>query len=125
MFFAINFKPTSSKDPFALRRAAIGLLKIVIENKLSLRVKDLINYNLRLLEEHGVKIENNSVEKEILDFLKERMRNILKEKKIQKDIIEASLSTHIGDNYYDLYRKNLLMQKHIKKEIGKKCNKFI
>ena len=118
-FFAINFKPTSSKDPFALRRAAIGLLKIVIENKLSLRVKDLINYNLRLLEEHGVKIENNSVEKEILDFLKERMRNILKEKKIQKDIIEASLSTHIGDNYYDLYRKNLLMQKHIKKEIGK------
>ena len=118
-FFAINFKPTSSKDPFALRRAAIGLLKIVIENKLSLRVKDLINYNLRLLEEHGVKIENNSVEKEILDFLKDRMRNILKEKKIQKDIIEASLSTHIGDNYYDLYRKNLLMQKHIKKEIGK------
>ena len=40
------------------------------------------------------------------------MRNILKEKKIQKDIIEASLSTHIGDNYYDLYRKNLLMQKN-------------
>ena len=65
-----------------------------------------------------MKIENNSVEKEILDFLKERMRNILKRKN-QKDIIEASLSTHIGDNYYDLYRKNLLMQKHIKKEIGK------
>ena len=35
-FFVINEKPTSSKDPFALRRSAIGLLRIIIENKLSL-----------------------------------------------------------------------------------------
>ena len=42
-FFLINEKPTSSKDPFALRRAAIGLLRIVIENKLSINLRDLIN----------------------------------------------------------------------------------
>ena len=107
------------KDPFALRRAAIGLLKIVIENKLSLRIKDLINYNLRLLEEHGVKIENNSVEKEILDFLKERIEIFLKRKKFKK-ILLRHLLAHISVIIIMIYtEKNLLMQKHIKKEIGK------
>ena len=43
-FFGINEKPTSSKDPFALRRTAIGLLRIITEKKLSIRLKDLFNY---------------------------------------------------------------------------------
>ena len=38
-FFGINEKPTSSKDPFALRRTAIGLLRIIIENKLKYSIK--------------------------------------------------------------------------------------
>ena len=42
-FFGINEKPTSSKDPFALRRTAIGLLRTIIENKLSVQLKDIIN----------------------------------------------------------------------------------
>ena len=40
-FFGINEKPTSSKDPFALRRTAIGLLRIIIENKLTIQAKRL------------------------------------------------------------------------------------
>ena len=83
-FFLINEKPTSSKDPFALRRAAIGLLRIVIENNLTIKLRDLISYAIRLLEEQGVKIENPNAEEDILNFLKERMRNILKEKKNKK-----------------------------------------
>ena len=118
-FFLINEKPTSSKDPFALRRAAIGLLRIIIENNLTIKLRDLISYAIRLLEEQGVRIENSNAEKDILNFLKERMRNILKEKKIKNDIIEASLSSHSGDNFLDLYKKNLLMNKFIYKDIGK------
>ena len=38
-FFLIDEKPTSSKDPFALRRAAIGLLRTIIENNLTIRLK--------------------------------------------------------------------------------------
>ena len=49
-FFGINEKPTSSKDPFALRRNAIGLLRTIIENKLSIKIKDLINYSIVLYE---------------------------------------------------------------------------
>ena len=76
----INEKPTSSKDPFALSRSAIGLLRIIIENKLTLKIKDLINYDINLFEDQGVQIENENTEKEVLVFLKERMKNILKEK---------------------------------------------
>jgi len=118
-FFLINEKPTSSKDPYALRRAAIGLLRIIIENNLNIKLREIVSYSIRLFEDQGIKIQNPNAEKDILNFLKERMRNILKEKKIQNDIIEASLSSHIGDNYLDLYKKNLLMNKYINKEIGK------
>ncbi len=117
-FFLINEKPTSSKDPFALRRSAIGLLRIIIENKLSIKLRDLINYSIRLYVEQGVKIKNENTEMEILNFLKERMRNILKLKKIKIDIIEASVSSHIGDNFLDLYKKSILMNRYIYKDIG-------
>ena len=39
-FFGLNEKPTSSKDPFALRRAAIGMLRIITENKLTTHQKN-------------------------------------------------------------------------------------
>ena len=117
-FFIINEKPTSSKDPFALRRAAIGMLRIIIENNLVINLRDLINYSIKLFEEQGVEIKNLNVEKEILDFLKERMRNIIKEKNIKNDIIEASISSHVGDNFLELYKKNILMNKFINKEVG-------
>ncbi len=118
-FFAINEKPTSSKDPFALRRAAIGLLRVIIENNLSIKLKDLINYSIRLYTDQGVIVENKNTEKELLDFFKERMRNILKEKKIKPDIIEASISAHLGDNYLDLCKKSVIMNKNFSKDIGK------
>ncbi len=118
-FFLINEKPTSSKDPFALRRSAFGLLRIVIENKLVIRLSDIINYSVILFKEQGVKLENQNTEKELLNFLRGRMRNILKEKKIKNDIIEASLSSHVGDNYLDLFKKSILMNKYINKDIGK------
>ena len=117
-FFVINEKPTSSKDPFALRRAAIGLLRIIIENKLSFKLRDLINYALRLYQEQGVEIKNEKTAQEVLEFIKERMRNVLKLKNIKNDIIEASISSHAGDNFLALYTKTILMNKYKNKGIG-------
>ena len=79
----------------------------------------MISYGIRLFEDQGVKIENLKSEQEILDFLKERMRNILKEKKIRNDIIEASISSHLGDNYLDLFNKNVLINRYVNKDVGK------
>ncbi len=117
-FFLINEKPTSSKDPFALRRSAIGLLKTIIDNKLNLKLRNLISYNIKLFVEQGVKMINKNSENEILNFLKERMKNILRDKNIKSDIIEASVSSYFSDNYFDLYKKNTSMNKYINKEAG-------
>ena len=47
-FFGINEKPSSSKDPFALRRMALGIIRTIIENKKDLKVNDLLNSSLSL-----------------------------------------------------------------------------
>ena len=118
-FFGINEKPTSSKDPFALRRTAIGLLRTITENKLKIRLKDLINYSLILYNEQDVKFINDSTVKDVLFFLRERFKNLLKEKKIRNDIIEAVESSHNTDDYLSLYNKCLILNKNISKDICK------
>ena len=118
-FFLINEKPTSSKDPFALRRAAIGLLRTVIENNLVIKVYDLIDYSIKIYLEQGVKESNRQVSKELILFLRERMKNILKEKKVRTDIVEASVSSHLNDNFLELYKKTSIMNKFISKDLGK------
>ena len=118
-FYLINEKPTSSKDPFALRRAAIGLLRTIIENNLVIKVSDLIDYSVKIYLDQGVKESNKEVVKELIIFFRERMKNILKERNIRSDIIEASVSSHLNDNFLELYKKTLIMNKFISKDLGK------
>ncbi len=117
-FFGIKEIPTSSKDPFALRRSAIGLLRIIIENNLKIKIKDYLNYSKNLYLEQGVKFSNEEMEKNILFFLKERIKNIFKEKKIRQDIIEAGISSHTSDNFLSLYKKCFFMNKIINNQTG-------
>ena len=55
-FFGINLKPTSSKDPYALRRSAIGLIRMILENNKEFKIKDLINYSCLLYNEQNFKL---------------------------------------------------------------------
>ncbi len=118
-FFGINEKPTSSKDPFALRRTAIGLLRIITEKKLNIKLKDLINYSILIYQEQNIKFSNESVSKEVLIFLRDRFKNLLKDKKIRNDIIEAVDMSGTGDNFYILYKKCVVINKNISKDICK------
>ncbi len=118
-FFGINEKPSSSKDPFALRRNAIGLLRIITENKLSIQLKDLINYSIAVYAEQNVEFSNNAVAKDVLLFLRERFKSLLKDKKIRSDIIDAVDTSYAGDNFFNLYQKCLIINKNISKDICK------
>ena len=118
-FFGINEKPTSSKDPFALRRTAIGLLRIIIENKLNIKLKDLINYSITVYKDQNIKLQNDFIAKDIISFLKERFKNILKEKKIRSDIIEAVDSSNSDENFLKLYEKSVIINKNISKDMCK------
>ena len=47
------------------------------------------------------------------------MKNILKDRKIRTDIVEASISSHLSDNFLELYKKTVIMNKFISKDLGK------
>ena len=90
-FFAVGIKPTGSQDPYALRRTALGILNTLIENKLLLSTEILIKC---ALDEYKDKIEFNfdEVYLDILEFMKLRLKNILLDKKIRYDVVDAVIS---------------------------------
>ena len=117
-FFGIDQKPTSSKDPFALRRLALGVIRLLLENKKEFKLKDLINYSSNLYQEQGFDLSNKTLHKDLTNFLIERLKNYMKEKNIRSDIIEASINSYGIDNMVKAYNKALILNKLINQEIG-------
>jgi len=117
-FFGINEKPTSSKDPFALRRLAIGIIRILIENKKDLKVYDLLSYSSNLYEDQGHSLSNKNLQKELFNFLKDRFKYYLKEKQIRPDIIDASISSISLNKLFSSFEKAKSLNKIINTEIG-------
>tara|TARA_Y100001970_G_scaffold36327_1_gene44882 strand:+ start:787 stop:2859 length:2073 start_codon:yes stop_codon:yes gene_type:complete len=117
-FFGINEKPTSSKDPFALRRIAIGIIRTIIENKKNLKVNDLLDYSSSLYFNQGHKFTNQNSKKDLHNFLKERFKNYLKEKKIRFDIIEATISSFSLNKLFSCFEKANSLNKIINSQIG-------
>ncbi len=70
--FAIDQKPTGAKDPFALRRAAIGVLRIIIENKLAVDLLKVINFAVSI---QPIKAANDTVA-EVYEYIMERLRGL-------------------------------------------------
>jgi glycyl-tRNA synthetase beta chain len=80
-FFAVGAIPTGSSDPFALRRAAQGVVKIILERKLPMSLSAAISAAARGLKEHAPRIEaTDGVQKQVLAFLLERAKFLLREK---------------------------------------------
>jgi glycyl-tRNA synthetase beta chain len=117
-FFGINQKPTSSKDPYALRRSALGVIKLLIDNNKEFKIKDLISYSTSLHRDQGFEISNDLSQKELAEFLVDRLKYYMKEKKIRADIIEASINSYGIDHINKIYKKALTLNNIIKKEIG-------
>jgi len=100
-FFAIDEKPTGSKDPFALRRAALGIIRLIVENRLRLPLAEVFAEALRLqpegarqaLHDRAAKAGAESPERlltgELLDFLAERLKVVLRDRGVRHDLIAA------------------------------------
>ena len=84
--FAIGQKPSGDKDPFALRRAALGVLRILIENRLSLDLADLCR---SAADGYGKKLEAVKVVDEVIDYIFDRLRAYYQEQGIAFDIVDA------------------------------------
>jgi glycyl-tRNA synthetase beta chain len=118
-FFGINQKPTSSKDPYALRRLALGVIRTIVENKKDFKVRGLIDYSINLYLEQGFEFSNKNLQKDLQEFLMERLKFYLKEKKIRQDIAESCTSVFNIDNSVIIFRKAYSLNKVINKPLGK------
>jgi glycyl-tRNA synthetase beta chain len=97
--FAVGAIPTGSSDPFALRRAALGIVKIILEKNLPLSLSAAISAAVKSLREHAPRIEATpEVEKHVLEFLLERARYILRERRgYAYDEINAAFAAGADD----------------------------
>ena len=117
-FFGINEKPSSSKDPFALRRIALGIIRTVIENKKDLKIKDLLTFASSLYQDQGYKFMNLELQKELNIFLKDRFRYYMREKQIRNDIIDASVSSFSLNKLFSSFEKAKILNKIINHQEG-------
>ena len=100
--FAIGIKPTGSQDPFALRRAALGIINIIMDKKLNISLLELVDFSLYIyVEENGLACDYNKVRSEILDFFMGRVRNLFLDQGMPYDVIDSVINTGT-DNIYDM-----------------------
>lgn len=99
--FSIGLKPTSSSDPYALRRQVLGLVKILIQNQYHLPLRAYLTECSKHFPPSIIK-DPKTVIDEILLFITNRIKTVFQDYGFQKDEIEASLS-HKSDDIYDIF----------------------
>ena len=100
-FWSIGEKPTGSRDPFALRRAALGVIRIIVENKLRLPLKTFFK------------------EDDLLAFFAERLKVQMREKGVRHDVVDAVLAAGSEDDLVRLLAKVEAVQTFLASEAGK------
>src|SRR5690554_1527981 len=100
--FAIGIKPTGSQDPFALRRAAIGIINIIMDKKLNISLLELVDFSLYIyVEENGLACDYNKVRSEIKEFFMGRVRNLFLDFGMAYDVIDSVINSG-SDNIFDM-----------------------
>ena len=99
--FSVGLKPTSSKDPYALRRATQGIIQVVLNSKLSFDYKELIERAYEIFSTDKKVLEKDVV-KDVTEFFKQRIINVLSEK-YKKDLINYEIN--LESNVVELDKK--------------------
>ena len=97
---------------------ALGVIRIIVENKNHIKLRDLINYAVSLYINQGFKFENKLLQKELSEFLMDRLKFYMKEEKIRNDIIQASINTHNLDQLVIIFEKANYLNKIISTSNG-------
>ena len=93
-FFGINAKPTGSKDPFALRRAALGVIRIIVDGKLNMPLATVLQ---AAAKGYGFA----EVDVDLLPFIRDRLRGYLRHQQGRHDVVAAALAEADGDDFAD------------------------
>ena len=88
--FGVGLIPSGSQDPYALRRAALGVVNIILNSKLQLSTLQIVRDSIEQFAADGIlKRSKEEVEKDVMEFIKARVINVLVEKGLRKDVVEA------------------------------------
>jgi len=109
-FFQFGEKPTGSKDPFALRRAALGALSLIIENKLRVSMRDLITA--------AAHPGGADAGREIASFLIERLKVQQREAGVSHDLIDAVVAVESGGDNVRMVNRVQALQAFIHTDDG-------
>ena len=112
-FFAIGIQPTGSQDPYALRRQALGVINIIMDRKLDVNLNKLVQLSL----ENYTNLEFNKEEvvSQMMEFFKERIKNLFRELGVRYDVIDAVLSSDI-DDISDMHARALELNNWLQKD---------
>lgn len=114
--FGVGIIPSGSKDPFALRRAALGIVNIILNSNLELSLNELVDRALNTLQDKGVlKRDRAEVKKEVMEFFKQRALNVFTEMGYKRDVINAVLA-YDYDNLTEALEKIKVLEEVSKEE---------
>jgi len=121
-FWAIDEKPTGSKDPFALRRAALGVIRLVLGSGLRFGIADLFSSHLALRDSGTLTPfftgAYESISTDLLAFFHDRLKVHLRDQGIRHDVIDAVLHMPGNDDLTLLVRRAEALAAFLKSEDG-------
>ena len=119
-FWSIDEKPTGSKDPYALRRAALGVIRIVLTSNLALSPRDMFAMHVRRFRPEMSDPEISNAGDSFVDFFDERLKVQLREQGARHDLVDAVLD--VGGREADIVsivRRVEALRKFLDTEDGK------
>lgn len=103
--YAIEKYVTGSQDPFGLRRAALGLINIILKNNINVDLKTLINDALLVYtEKNGLPFDYDLTMTKSLDFIKDRLKNMMIDEGLRYDVVNSVINTD-DTNLLSIYQK--------------------
>lgn len=112
--FGVGIIPSGSKDPFALRRAALGITNIILNSQLNISLKELVEKSVTTLEKAGVlKREKLDVIREVMEFFKQRAMNVFVDMGYSKDVVTSVIEEDF-DNLCDTNLKIKAVSEFVK-----------
>ena len=103
--FAAGFVPTGSQDPYALRRAANGMVRLLMEKRLHVSLRDVVTRAVAALP---AKAQREGLVPEVLEFLTDRVAFYLRERGVSYDVVDAVLAADADDPLDALTRAEAL-----------------
>jgi glycyl-tRNA synthetase beta chain len=115
-FWAIDEKPTGSKDPYALRRAALGVIRIVLDNRLRLRMAELFQ---RRFAASAQRLDGPGAARDLLAFFADRLKVQLREQGARHDLVDAVFALDGQDDLVLIVRRIEALAAFLDTEDGK------